>query len=84
MKTMREPTKNGMRTMNKLTWDEKVREYLENHKDEVFTDEFMEELVYRFLNCYSIRSTFKVIYPAIIANDIIPNLDIISTSNEQV
>ena len=58
------------------TWDEGIRLYLEHHP-EVFSNEFMEELADRFLNCNTIRKTIKDIYKIILVNDIIPNLDII-------
>lgn len=68
-----------MEVKTSYTWNEGIRLYLEHHP-EVFTDEFMEELADRFLNCNTIRQTFKAIYPAILANDILPNADIIPSN----
>ena len=66
---------NGVKMKTSFTKNERIRIYLEHHP-EVFTDDFMEELADRFLNCNTIRNTFKTIYPAILTNDIIPNVDI--------
>ena len=67
---------NGMERDTNFTREEKVRLYLERHP-EVFTDDFMEMLADRYLNCNTIRRTFKDMYPAILIQDIIPNLHVI-------
>lgn len=78
MKTMKSlMIKNGMKMRTNYTWNEGIREYLETHANEVFTDEYMEELADKFLNCNTIRSAIKALYPAILINDILPNVDII-------
>lgn len=45
---------------------EKIRVYMEHHKEEVFTPEFMKLLADRFLNYYTVRETIKELYPSIV------------------
>ena len=59
---------------------EKIRYYMEYHKKEVFTPEFMKLLADRFLNYNTVRERTKKLYPSIIRElvqnniiDIIPN-----------
>ena len=59
---------------------EKIRYYMEYHKEEVFTPEFMKLLADRFLNYNTVRERIKKLYPSIIRElvqnniiDIIPN-----------
>lgn len=48
---------------NKL---EKIRVYMEHHKEEVFTQEFMKILADRYLNYYTVRNRIKKLYPTIV------------------
>lgn len=59
---------------------EKIRYYMEYHKEEVFTPEFMKLLADRFLNYNTVRERIKKLYPSIVMElvqnniiDIIPN-----------
>lgn len=59
---------------------EKIRVYMEHHKEEVFTPEFMKLLAYRFLNYNTVRERIKELYPSIVRElsennviNIIPN-----------
>ena len=59
---------------------EKIRVYMEHHKEEVFTPEFMKLLADRFLNYYTARERIKELYPSIVKElsennviNIIPN-----------
>lgn len=59
---------------------EKIRYYMEYHKEEVFTLEFMKLLADRFLNYNTVRERIKKLYPSITRElvknnviDIIPN-----------
>ena len=59
---------------------EEIRYYMEYHKKEVFTPEFMKLLADRFLNYNTVRERTKKLYPSIIRElvqnniiDIIPN-----------
>ena len=45
---------------------EKIRVYMEHHKEEVFTPEFMKLLADRFLNYYTVRERIKELYPSIV------------------
>ena len=61
---------------------EKIRIYMEYHKDEVFTEELMEELAERFLNYHYVRTKIKELYPRIIKTDIMNNVNIIPDNDE--
>ena len=59
---------------------EKIRYYMEYHKEEVFTPEFMKLLADRFLNYNTVRERIKKLYPSIVRElienntiDIFPN-----------
>ena len=59
---------------------EKIRYYMEYHKKEVFTPEFMKLLADRFLNYNTVRERTKKLYPSIVRElienntiDIFPN-----------
>ena len=59
---------------------EKIRYYIEYHKEEVFTPEFMKLLADRFLNYNTVRERIKKLYPSIVRElienntiDIFPN-----------
>ena len=59
---------------------EKIRYYMEYHKEEVFTPEFMKLLADRFLNYNTVRNRIKMLYASIVRElienniiDIIPN-----------
>lgn len=59
---------------------EKIRVYIEHHKEEVFTPEFMKLLADRFLNYFTVRNRIKKLYPTIVREliennviNIIPN-----------
>lgn len=45
---------------------EKIRVYMENHKEEVFTPEFMKVLADRYLNYNTVRERIKKLYPTIV------------------
>lgn len=57
---------------------------MEYHKDEVFTEEFMEELAERFLSYYTVRKKIKELYPRILIADIKDNINIIPESYEEL
>ena len=44
---------------------DKIRYYMEYHKEEVFTQEFMKLLADRFLNYNTVRERIKRLYPSI-------------------
>ena len=73
--------KNKVGDFNEL---EKIRIYMEYHKDEVFTEEFMEELAERFLSYYTVRKKIKELYPRILIADIKDNINIIPESYEEL
>ena len=59
---------------------EKIRYYMEYHKEEVFTPEFMKLLADRYLNYFTVRKRIKKLYPSIVRKliennviNIIPN-----------
>lgn len=59
---------------------EKIRYYMEYHKEEVFTPEFMKLLADKFLNYNTVRERIKKLYPSIVRElienntiDIFPN-----------
>lgn len=45
---------------------EKIRVYMEHHKEEVFTPEFMKLLADRYLNYFTVRNRIKKLYPTIV------------------
>jgi len=45
---------------------EKIRVYMEHHKEEVFTPEFMKVLADRYLNYNTVRERIKKLYPTIV------------------
>ena len=60
-----------MKKRNKITYAdfnklEKIRVYMEHHKEEVFTPEFMKILADRYLNYYTVRNRIKKPYPTIV------------------
>lgn len=74
-----------MKKRNKITYAdfnrlEKIRVFMEHHKEEVFTPEFMELLADRYLNYNTVRNRIKMLYPSIVKElkknntiNIIPN-----------
>ena len=74
-----------MKKRNKVTYAdfnklEKIRVYMEHHKEEVFTPEFMKVLADRYLNYNTVRERIKKLYPSIVKEllknnviNIIPN-----------
>ena len=74
-----------MKKRNKVTYAdfdklEKIRVYIEHHKEEVFTPEFMKILADRYLNYNTVRERIKKLYPTIVKEliknnviNIIPN-----------
>lgn len=74
-----------MKKRNKVTYAdfnklEKIRVYMEHHKEEVFTPEFMKLLADRYLNYNTVRERIKKLYPTIVKEllknnviNIIPN-----------
>lgn len=74
-----------MKKRNKVTYAdfdklEKIRYYMEYHKKEVFTPEFMKILADRYLNYFTVRKRIKKLYPSIVRKliennviNIIPN-----------
>ena len=74
-----------MKRKNKITYAdfdrlEKIRVYMEHHKEEVFTPEFMKILADRYLNYNTVRERIKKLYPTIVKEliknnviNIIPN-----------
>lgn len=63
---------------------EKIRIYMEHHKDEVFTEELMNELADKFLNYHYVRTKIKELYPRIIKTDIMNNVNLIPDNDEEV
>ena len=63
---------------------EKIRYYMEYHKEEVFTPEFMKLLADRFLNYNNVRKKIKELYPMIVRADIADNINLIPDDYEQV
>jgi len=61
---------------------EKIRVYMENHKEEVFTPEFMKILADRYLNYNTVRERIKKLYPTIV-KELIKNNVINVIPNEQ-
>jgi hypothetical protein len=61
---------------------EKIRIYMEHHKDEVFTPELMNELAERFLNYHYVRTKIKELYPRIVEADIMNNVNLIPDNDE--
>ena len=60
-----------MKKRNKITYAdfnrlEKIRVFMEHHKEEVFTPEFMELLADRYLNYNTVRNRIKMLYPSIV------------------
>lgn len=75
--TMKKRNKKTYADFNKL---EKIRVYMEHHKEEVFTPEFMKLLADRYLNYFTVRNRIKKLYPTIVREliennviNIIPN-----------
>ena len=64
---------------NKL---EKIRVYMEHHKEEVFTPEFMKVLADRYLNYNTVRERIKKLYPSIV-KELLKNNVINIIPNEQ-
>ena len=74
-----------MKRKNNITYAdfdklEKIRVYMEHHKEEVFTPEFMKILADRYLNYNTVRERIKKLYPTIVKEllknntiNIIPN-----------
>ena len=74
-----------MKKRNKITYAdfdklEKIRVYMEHHKEAVFTPEFMKILADRYLNYFTVRKRIKTLYPSIVRKliennviNIIPN-----------
>lgn len=74
-----------MKRKNNITYAdfdklEKIRVYMEHHKEEVFTPEFMKVLADRYLNYNTVRERIKKLYPTIVKEliknnviNIIPN-----------
>jgi hypothetical protein len=75
----RKKNKHPIGNFNEL---EKIRIYMEYHKDEVFTEELMEELAERFLNYHYVRAKIKELYPRIIKTDIMNNVNLIPDNDE--
>lgn len=76
-----------MKRKNKITYAdfdklEKIRVYMEHHKEEVFTPEFMKILADRYLNYYTVRERIKKLYPTIV-KELIKNNVINIIPNEQ-
>ena len=61
---------------------EKIRVYMEHHKEEVFTPEFMKVLADRYLNYNTVRERIKKLYPTIV-KELIKNNVINIIPNEQ-
>lgn len=61
---------------------EKIRIYMEYHKDEVFTEELMNELADKFLNYHYVRTKIKELYPRIVEADIMNNVNLIPDNDE--
>lgn len=76
-----------MKKHNKVTYAdfdklEKIRVYMEHHKEEVFTPEFMKILADRYLNYNTVRERIKKLYPTIV-KELIKNNVINVIPNEQ-
>ena len=84
MKMMKERT--AMKRKNKKCGHfnelEKIRIYMEYHKNDVFTEELMNELAERFLNYHYVRTKIKELYPRIVEADIMNNVNIIPDNDE--
>ena len=61
---------------------EKIRVYMEHHKEEVFTPEFMKVLADRYLNYNTVRERIKKLYPSIV-KELLKNNVINIIPNEQ-
>ena len=61
---------------------EKIRYYMEYHKEEVFTPEFMKLLADRFLNYNTVRKRIKKLYPSIV-RELVKNNKINVIPNEK-
>jgi len=61
---------------------EKIRVYIEHHKEEVFTPEFMKILADRYLNYFTVRNRIKKLYPTIV-RELIKNNTISIIPNEK-
>ena len=75
-----------MKRKNNITYAdfdklEKIRVYMENHKEEVFTPEFMKILADRYLNYNTVRERIKKLYPSIV-KELLKNNVINIISNE--
>ena len=76
-----------MKKRNKVTYAdfnklEKIRVYMEHHKEEVFTPEFMKILADRYLNYNTVRERIKKLYPSIV-KELLKNNVINIIPNEQ-
>lgn len=76
-----------MKRKNNITYAdfdklEKIRVYMEHHKEEVFTPEFMKVLADRYLNYYTVRERIKKLYPSIV-KELLKNNVINIIPNEQ-
>ena len=76
-----------MKKRNKVTYAdfdklEKIRVYMEHHKEEVFTPEFMKVLADRYLNYNTVRERIKKLYPSIV-KELLKNNVINIIPNEQ-
>ena len=79
-------TTGTMKRKNKITYAdfdklEKIRVYMEHHKKEVFTPEFMKILADRYLNYNTVRERIKKLYPKIV-RELIKNNSINIIPNE--
>ena len=77
-----------MKRKNNITYAdfdklEKIRVYMEHHKEEVFTPEFMKILADRYLNYNTVRERIKKLYPTIV-KELLKNNVINIIPNEQV
>lgn len=77
--TMKKRNKVTYADFNKL---EKIRVYMEHHKEEVFTPEFMKVLADRYLNYNTVRERIKKLYPSIV-KELLKNNVINIIPNEQ-
>lgn len=76
---MKKRNKKKYADFNKL---EKIRVYMEHHKEEVFTPEFMKVLADRYLNYNTVRERIKKLYPSIV-KELLKNNVINIIPNEQ-
>ena len=76
---MKKRNKKTYADFNKL---EKIRVYIEHHKKEVFTPEFMKVLADRYLNYNTVRERIKKLYPSIV-KELLKNNVINIIPNEQ-